>query len=162
MKKTLVLLAAGLVLAGCGGESATETSTTAVTSSVVTQTTTKTTTTTPVIETTEEATPTAEVTEEPQGIAVTGEGGSCGTVSSALYPGMNGKEVRVASGQVDCVEAFEIMNTYANTEASGDGNINVQTFGDWTCMAPTAVRSAEIGMGVYCDKSTGERIFLPN
>ena len=92
-----------------------------------------------------------------------GPGETCGAVTSTIFPNLSGKEANIESGTVDCVEAYEILMTYVNTEVDpGGGNTNTQTFGDWTCQAPTAVSSEQLQQSVVCTKPSGERIFLPN
>lgn len=158
MKKKLALVAAvGVLLVGCGGK--TEETPAPTTTAAATTTATKTTETVTSVETLTEDIP---APEEPQGIAVVGPGETCGTVSSTLFPGLDGREVTIESGAVDCVEAYEIMMTYVNTEVGPDtGNTNMQQFGDWTCMAPTAGRSEQIQQVAVCTKPSGERIYLP-
>lgn len=163
MKKKLALVAAvGVLLSGCGGkteESAAPATTTAASTAAATTTAAKTTETVTLAETLTEGIP---APEEPQGIAVVGPGETCGTVSSTLFPGLDGREVTIESGAVDCVEAYEIMMTYVNTEAGPDnGNTNAQEFGDWACMAPTAASSEQLQQAAVCTKPSGERIYLP-
>ena len=158
MNKKLALVAAvGLLLVGCGGK--TEDTAAPTTTTAATTTAAKTTETVTSVETLTEEIPTSEA---PAGIAVVGPGETCGAVSSMLFPGLDGREVTIESGAVDCVEAYEIMMTYVNTEVGPDtGNTNVQQFGDWACMAPTAGRSEELQQAAVCTKPSGERIYLP-
>lgn len=158
----MVLVALSTILAGCGGgDSGSSTELTTTTASP-----TATTTQPPLTSSVVTQTSVAEETPqepEPTGIAMAGPGETCGAVTSTIFPNLSGKEANIESGTVDCVEAYEILMTYVNTEADpGGDNTNTQTFGDWTCQAPTAVSSEQLQQSVVCTKPSGERIFLPN
>ncbi|WP_156892660.1 hypothetical protein [Corynebacterium sputi] len=72
---------------------------------------------------------------------------------------MDGNEVTVVDGEVNCAEGRLIMEKYLNTPVNIDGgNTNFQELGDWTCSMPTAARSAELGLAAVCDLPDSGRV----
>lgn len=61
--------------------------------------------------------------------------------------------VTVVSGPISCSDAIAVMDTYWTLPADGNyGNANIRQFDGWSCSAPTAVRSRELGYGSRCSK----------
>lgn len=78
-------------------------------------------------------------------------GESCGTASSTVFPGFDGRNVEVREGPVDCDEAMDVLDEYLATPTDAHhGNANIRQYGDWHCAMPTYGSSQQSGFSLHC------------
>lgn len=83
----------------------------------------------------------------------------CGVVDSSEFPNLDGEDLQVIDGPVDCDNALDVVGEYLDTPLDGDhGNANVRSYGDWGCSMPTARRSQELGLSVICSTLDGRAV----
>ncbi|HIW91179.1 MAG TPA: LppP/LprE family lipoprotein [Candidatus Corynebacterium avicola] len=84
-------------------------------------------------------------------------GDSCGTVESSEFPPLDGREVEVSEGSVDCDEALDVMEEYLSTPTdAAHGNANIREFGEWNCAMPTAGSATESNTAASCTLTEGD------
>lgn len=96
-------------------------------------------------------------------VAMKGAGESCGTASSTVFPGFEGRDVEVREGPVDCDEAMGVLGEYLATPTDAHhGNANIRQYGDWSCAMPTYGSSQASGFSLNCSGPVGESIGIRN
>lgn len=79
-------------------------------------------------------------------------GESCGTVSNAVKPELNGSEAVALKDGTDCAEAMAIVNEFATSSAKPNllGK-TTETYGPWTCSSP----GSDPASALTCHKADG-------
>lgn len=86
-------------------------------------------------------------------------GSVCGDVTSSEFEQLDGNEVMVVDGEVDCAAGLQVIDMYLNTPVDPwAGNINAQEIDGWYCSMPTAARSAELALAALCDMPDAGRL----
>ncbi|HIW95452.1 MAG TPA: hypothetical protein H9867_03030 [Candidatus Corynebacterium gallistercoris] len=77
---------------------------------------------------------------------------------------VQGGEVTIKSGAMDCAKAFSVMQEYADIEPTMEaGQANFQEIQGWGCTVPSTKRAVETGCAAICElpQRNGVSIGIP-